>query len=169
MKKVISNRRAFTPIELLVVVLIIGILAAIALPQYKLAVAKTRYVQAMTLSDSFWQAAQRYHLENGTWPENIDQLDIEMPGGGRYVDIDHASIVFSWGTCVVQATSTINGYSYCSISGKGVYAYREFNSSKRYCRAHGEEGDFSHKLCKSVGGVGNGTVNQYGYANYVIP
>jgi len=58
-------KKAFTLIELLVVVLIIGILSAIALPQYTRAVEKSRIAEAMNILDSLRTAVDFYVLENG--------------------------------------------------------------------------------------------------------
>lgn len=49
------NKRGFTLIELLVVVLIIGILSAVALPQYNKAVEKSRAAEAKTMLSSLYK------------------------------------------------------------------------------------------------------------------
>ena len=56
----------FTLIELLVVVLIIGILASIALPQYRKAVEKSRLTEARVIISTFQKAVNLYALTNGT-------------------------------------------------------------------------------------------------------
>ena len=58
-------KQAFTLIELLVVVLIIGILSAVALPQYQKAVMKTRATEAFVALADFQRALDVYILENG--------------------------------------------------------------------------------------------------------
>lgn len=70
--------KGFTLIELLVVVLIIGILSAVALPQYTKAVEKSRAVQAITLVKAVKDAAEVYRLANGVYPSNLSQIDIEV-------------------------------------------------------------------------------------------
>ena len=69
----------FTIIELLVVVLIIGILAAVALPAYEKAVEKSRVAEALTLFKSVVQANQVYCLANGKYASSFEDLDIDIP------------------------------------------------------------------------------------------
>ncbi len=73
-------KRAFTLIELLVVVLSIGILSAVALPQYQKAVDKTRMAQLMTLGAAVKTAQEEYYLANGEYTQNWDNLSLSFEG-----------------------------------------------------------------------------------------
>ena len=73
----------FTLIELLVVVLIIGILSAIALPQYEKAVEKAKAAQAFSIIRTFAAAQESYHLANGTYAQTFDELEVDMPWTGN--------------------------------------------------------------------------------------
>ncbi len=66
-------------IELLVVVLIIGILAAVALPQYTRTVEKSKATEALTLGKNIVDSARRYFLANEIYPASFDELDITLP------------------------------------------------------------------------------------------
>ena len=74
--------KAFTLIELLVVVLIIGILSAIALPQYKKAVERAKMAEAVINLRAIANANRVYYMTNGVYagPNDIDKLDVQVTG-----------------------------------------------------------------------------------------
>ena len=90
------KNKAFTLIELLITILIIGILAAIAVQQYKKAVIKSKAAHMQTLLDNVVKASDRYYLQNGEYPKTFEDLDIEieLPSGRRtcLTDLGDASI-----------------------------------------------------------------------------
>ena len=69
------KQKGFTLIELMIVVAIIGILAAIAIPQYNKYVARTQVAEAFTLLGPVKQALTLYHQETGDFPDDTDTMD----------------------------------------------------------------------------------------------
>ena len=97
-----KNNNGFTLIELLVVVLIIGILAAIALPQYRLSVAKTKYTELKTIAKSVGDAAHIYYLVHNKYPTQMSQLDVTFQTDDITIGLPQISVcrkIFGVKTC----------------------------------------------------------------------
>ena len=114
--------KAFTLIELLVVVLIIGILSAVALPQYQKAVTTSKTTQGVIMLKSVYQAALEYQLANGTWPTSFADLSISIPWTGTTkwytgTNITDGISDKEWALQISNATE-LNGVAIGLISGK---------------------------------------------------
>src|SRR5580658_3266581 len=58
----------FTLIELMIVIAIIGILAAIAIPAYQNYTIRAQVTEGLTLADGWKTAIAEYYANTGTWP-----------------------------------------------------------------------------------------------------
>ena len=73
-------KKGFTLVELLVVVLIVGILASIAMPNYTKSVEKARATEAMTMVKAINDAVYAYAAEKSACPPSFSKLLVEVPG-----------------------------------------------------------------------------------------
>jgi len=72
-------RKGFTLVELLVVVLIIGILSAMAIPQYLKAAERARAAQAISILGSLVKAERIYQSLHSTMTPHVTLLDFTEP------------------------------------------------------------------------------------------
>ena len=78
LKNILSEKEhGFTLIEIIVVIIIVGILAAVGLTQYSTIVEKGRVSEAITRLGTMRQLAYQYYLENGTLT-TMTQSDVGM-------------------------------------------------------------------------------------------
>lgn len=188
-KLFVRKRRAavlpsgFTLIELLVVVLIVGILSAVALPQYQKAVLKSRLAALQPLIRSVADAQERFYLANGSYAGKFDQLDIEIPP-----EFNNHFAIYGNADGWQNARGTM---LFIGSSGSSVMVYNRdwklgfqfymLNTGSFYAEWQGKQicvplsgNKTAEEVCKSLGGVktggyvSDGLIVGGGYYRYVM-
>jgi len=82
-----KNQWGFTLIELMIVVAIIGILAAIAIPMYLDYTTRSQIAEGLTVAGGAKSAVTEYYQDRGAFPTNNAQAGLDAPGNiiGNYV------------------------------------------------------------------------------------
>ncbi|HEZ3677400.1 TPA: pilin [Neisseria meningitidis] len=123
-------QKGFTLIELMIVIAIVGILAAVALPAYQDYTARAQVSEAILLAEGQKSAVTEYYLNHGEWPGNNSSAGVATSANikGKYVQ----SVTVANGVITAQmASSGVNN----EIKGKklSLWAKRQNGSVKWFC------------------------------------
>ena len=149
-----DSRHGFTLIELLVVVLIIGILTAVAVPQYQKVVLKARFSTIKNMTHSLLQAEKIYFLANGNYTLRMSALGICEE------DEDSENrCYYDWGFCALYADNVQCNLFDKTDETKLEISYQVYMESNiRLCIARNQNlSSIQNTICKSETGASNYT------------
>ncbi|HFC0533525.1 TPA: pilin, partial [Neisseria gonorrhoeae] len=123
-------QKGFTLIELMIVIAIVGILAAVALPAYQDYTARAQVSEAILLAEGQKSAVTEYYLNHGEWPKDNGSAGVASASTikGKYVQ----KVEVTNGVVTAQMASTgVNK----EIKGKklSLWARRQDGSVKWFC------------------------------------
>ncbi|HEZ6623431.1 TPA: pilin [Neisseria meningitidis] len=123
-------QKGFTLIELMIVIAIVGILAAVALPAYQDYTARAQVSEAILLAEGQKSAVTEYYLNHGEWPANNSSAGVATSSEikGKYVE----KVEVAKGVITAQmASSNVNK----EIKGRklSLWAKRQNGSVKWFC------------------------------------
>ncbi|HEZ6029932.1 TPA: pilin [Neisseria meningitidis] len=123
-------QKGFTLIELMIVIAIVGILAAVALPAYQDYTARAQVSEAILLAEGQKSAVTEYYLNHGEWPGNNSSAGVASSSTikGKYVEKVEVK------NGVITAEMKSSGVNK-EIQGKklSLWAKRQAGSVKWFC------------------------------------
>jgi len=112
-----NTQTGFTLIELMIVVAIIGILAAVAIPSYQDYTARAQVAEGVSLTSQYKTTLAEYYASRGAFPAGMAVNDFGGTQAGKYV----ASIAFTQiASNAVQVEATFGGSSAAALKTGGA-------------------------------------------------
>lgn len=157
------KKQGFTLVELLVVVLIIGILAAVALPQYQKAVEKSRFATVKSTLNAIKTSQQIYFMANGSYATNLEDLD--LPPSGCKLNESKARCDYKWGNCYLSCDGACGGCILSLDKGSRVIYFAKNNWDDVFCMAN-TGSQKSYRLCQNDTGKKTPVYSSTTYADF---
>ena len=147
-------QKGFTLIELMIVVAIIAILAAIAIPQYQNYITKSQFSESQTIADGLKTPIVEYYNQTGACPTNNTTGFVGTTSyAGKYVA--SASIAASGtGSCAITLTFNSTGVS-TPLQGNTVVVAGQVNNGGAVtwsCKTDKIKGRYLPQVCQSTAG-----------------
>jgi len=122
-------QKGFTLIELMIVVAIIGILAAIAIPAYQDYTIRAQVTEGATLADGVKVAMQDYYAQHGTWPAAL--LGNDAAGGMNFTGAVTGQYVTAVATTGVgDITATFGNRANAKITPNALTIYAALSTNQ---------------------------------------
>lgn len=103
--KKLKNEKGFTIVELLIVIVVIGILAAIVIVAYQGVTNRAKTTKSSGLASSVMKKAEAYAAEEGTYPTSITALTGAASTKSYYISTNDVSVT----TNATTAPTKTNG------------------------------------------------------------
>jgi type IV pilus assembly protein PilA len=103
MKRFRRSRQGFSLVELAVVVIIIGVLAAFGVPRFRDSVERAKCSEAVQFLSAIRSAQERYQARKGIYATKLGDLDVAMQAPKYFrdsagVDVDNSTTLLNVGT-----------------------------------------------------------------------
>ena len=116
------SRKAYTMIEIMIVIIIIGLLAALGLPRLTKAIEVQRSTEGITAVQTFHAAMLRYNVMQSIYPTDCTKLDVTMvPKNFNNLQCTAAGSVSMDRAGKYTLTETAAGVFSCSNIGATAY------------------------------------------------
>ncbi len=128
-------------IEIMIVIVVIGVLAALAFLSYRIQMLKIRNQEAIPILTALWEGQKEYYRENGTYSVDINDLDVTIPTSKHFFNP----------TLNTTSTKTCSGspqlYRVKLLSRRDGYRLYVLENGRVVC----DLGGCNSALCKKMG------------------
>ncbi len=137
------NNKGFTLLELLVVVLLVGILGAIALPQYFNVLERQRAMEALGILTAVEKAQVRYYALNDSYATDFSNIDFDLRSNQDLSDenITGSSFQTDYFTYKLEARNITATRNIGSFILTTTYGSGEDGITETCCTALGDNAD----------------------------